>query len=151
MGKKKGDVSKPNPAIEHYKANHVAEFKLRDRRSKWDESEIIAKLEGYIDNNEYVTVKDFCVKHKISSKMFNEIAGKCKELKDLVQFIHDKREVWLENNALNGNIRDTFAIFALKQPTLGWTDKQQIEQTVDSSVNIIFDTAPMRKLESGEE
>ena len=86
--------------------------------------EIRDKMNEYIDNEEIPIVAEFAYKNDVHREQLYNLGHWNKELKKMIQ----KKEANLEKHALLNKVNTTMAVFSLKQ--LGWSDKQQIEQTV---------------------
>jgi len=111
---------------------------------------ILAELEKYInEKRDYHSVVGFCVEQGIPKPRLYEWARGDKEnaedktnprlgerFKELIQKIHDRQEKFIEENTINGNIPTSFAIFKLKQPCIGWTDKQEVGMSGGMEISI---------------
>jgi len=108
--------------------------------------DLLSRLEAYIAENEYPTMPKFCVINRISKQRIYEWAkdeklnSESKPLgeyfTELIKQMNDKQESFIEENAMKGNIAPSFAIFKLKQNSIGWTDKADIGVTGDMSISI---------------
>lgn len=108
--------------------------------------EVLKNLVNYIENEDYPTMSDFCVKYKIYKQRIyewskNENINKdckakyplCEYFADCIKRMNDKQETFIEHNGIKNNIPIAFAIFKLKQ--LGWKDR--IEETVNENEDLI--------------
>ena len=57
-------------------------------------------------------------------------------LKGLIERVHQKQEAFIEEHAMQGHIPASFAIFKLKQPCIGWTDKQDLSMAGGMKISI---------------
>jgi len=126
-----------------FKVGQPIKYSQRLRR------DILKKLEAYILENEYPTMPKFCEQNRISKQRIYEWA-RDEKLNDegkknyplgeyfteLIKQMNDKQESFIEENALLGNITPSFAIFKLKQKSIGWTDKSDFDITGDMSISI---------------
>ena len=110
---------------------------------------LLKALEKYIDSEEYPTMPKFCVLHGISKqrvyewakdKSLNSEGRECYPLgeyfAELIKRMNDKQESFIEEHAVQGHITPSFAIFKLKQPGIGWTDKTDLGVTGDMKIAI---------------
>lgn len=95
--------------------------------------EVYHAFEEYIEDNEYPTMPDFCAYNKVAKKY----KLTTQNLKDWEQFtslrkrLVDKQEQFTESQVMKGKLNPTWAIFKLKQPAFGWTDRQEIQHAND--------------------
>ena len=100
---------------------------------------ILKELEEYVEKEEYPAVSKFCTAQGLAKQRLFEWAKDEKlnsegknnyplgeYFSELIQRIHDKQEAFIEEHTMNGNIPPSFAIFKLKQPCIGWTDKTDV-------------------------
>jgi hypothetical protein len=93
----------------------------------------LQKLYDYISKAEYPTMPKFCRENNISKRRLYEWVRNENENKDTkekyplgeyfkecIDRMNGVQEQFVEDNAIEGNINTTFAIFKLKQ--LGWKD-----------------------------
>lgn len=98
-----------------------------------DDERVIVKqaFVNYIENEDYPTITGFCFRNKVAKKY----SIYPHDLQDWVDFTNlrklaiKKQELYIEEGALSGKLNAPFAQFKLKQPAMGWTDKQQIEHS----------------------
>lgn len=103
---------------------------------------LLKALERYIEAEEYPTMPKFCVARGIAKQRVYEWARDEKlnsegregcplgeYFADLIKRMNDKQEAFIEEHAVQGHITPSFAIFKLKQPGIGWSDKQDIGVT----------------------
>jgi hypothetical protein len=114
-----------------------------------EKSKLMEELKCYIGVEEYPTMPDFCVRHKVSKRRIYEWARGDNENADtkkkyplreyfteLIEIMNCKQEQFIEKNVMLGNITPSFAIFKLKQQGIGWSDKADIGITGDMSISI---------------
>ena len=107
--------------------------------SQKEKLKILKELEEYIKREEYPSVSKFCTVHGIAKQRLYEWAKDEKlnsegkksyplgeYFTELIKLIHDKQEGFIEEHAMQGHIPPSFAIFKLKQPCIGWTDKTDV-------------------------
>jgi len=105
-----------------------------------EKQRILSLMTEYLENTEYPTMPDFCVKNKVSKRRVYEWASGERENEDakanyplgeyfseLIEMMNNKQEAFIEKNAMQGNITPAFAIFKLKQRGFGWTDRQEVD------------------------
>jgi len=99
--------------------------------AKSDRPELIQALHNYINEQADPTIVKFCTTHPVALK-YNILPpdlSKWPEFRKLVKKAIAKQEAYITEYATQGKINPTFAIFRLKQPQHGWTDKQEIDHT----------------------
>ena len=86
-------------------------------------ADLVKKFIEYIDINDNPIIKEFCYLNDIlvDALYDNE------EFSHLLKKSMYKKEAFLEAGGLTNQINTGMAIFTLKQPAHGWSDKQQIE------------------------
>jgi hypothetical protein len=117
--------------------------------SSAEKTKLLKELENYIAAQEYPTMPKFCVDHGISKQRVYEWARDEKlnsegrksyplgeYFTDLIKRMNDKQESFIEEHAMLGNITPSFAIFKLKQPGIGWTDKSDLGVAGDMKISI---------------
>lgn len=100
---------------------------------KYDRDSIISALNDYIDNTDDPMLQEFCSQ---SSSMpcrdtIYEWAKENKFLSDTLKRLQTKQECFL---ARAKDINPVMAIFRLKQPQHGYTDKQEVKHDVNSTI-----------------
>ncbi len=98
-----------------------------------EKSEIYKAFEKYVDDEEYPTVVSFCANHDtaIKYKLISQNLKDWEQFSLLIKRANDKQADFTEEQVKKGKMNPTWAIFKLKQPAFGWTDKQQIEHAND--------------------
>lgn len=92
------------------------------------------RFERYIDETDMPSVTGFAVIEKIPKQNLWDFAEKDKEFSALIKRANDKQELWALNAGRDGFIKATFPIFLLKNH--GYTDKQEVVQTVQADMNV---------------
>lgn len=111
---------------------------------KYDVDKLIKNLHDYIDKIEYPVLAEFAYKHRIPRQYIYEIAKNkdrddvteeerdaYQALSDAIKRLHDKAEAYL----LKTEPCYSKAIFVLKQPAFGYTDRQDIATDTQITVN----------------
>jgi hypothetical protein len=97
------------------------------RPVKFKVDDIIEALNRYIDDTEDPLIKEFCLQYGISSVHFYKLAKSNDELSKTIKRATDKQEVYLVRVATDAVKSPTGAIFRLKQPVHGYTDRQDVK------------------------
>jgi hypothetical protein len=99
--------------------------------------DIAKKLKEYCDTNDNPIIKKFCIQDgNPCHDHLLVLAKECKALSETIKRCISKQEVWYEEQVSKGNVPPAWAIFKMKQPQHGWTDKQEIVADVNSTVTI---------------
>lgn len=105
------------------------------RPKKYDAEIIAAELQAYIDSVDDPHIGGYCsLPGKPSRETVYELSLNCKALSDILKRSLAKQESNMIDKAMNGKCNPIFAIFRLKQPAFGWTDK--IQQEVDTKMTV---------------
>ena len=92
-------------------------------------------LNDYIDSTDNPMMQEFCaVKGNPSDDTIYALMKDYKPLSATIKRLHRKQEQRTINLVESGQLNPVWAIFKLKQPCYGWTDKQQVE-----SINLNVD------------
>lgn len=92
--------------------------------------EVAKDLIEYIESTDDPIIEEFCIKKGNPCKeTLYRIAKECKELSNAIKKCHAKQEVRTSRLAEKGEMPTAWAIFKMKQPCYGWSDKQQVEST----------------------
>ncbi len=75
-------------------------------------------------------LNEFCLLNDLDYDYLMELKREKPEITQVVKKILEWRKVKLEQGALSGQLNTTFTIFAMKQPSIGWTDKVKVENDV---------------------
>lgn len=103
------------------------------RPREYDRDQIALEFEKYIQTEAIPLCDDFCDKNEIPPSTFAEWP----EVRLLVDRCKGKARVGLLRLALRGKVKESVAIFALKN--LGMTDRQNIEHSGAVTINRPFD------------
>ena len=129
----------------------MAKFKVGQpiKYSQTQRIRLLKALERYIEAEEYPTMPKFCVANGIAKQRVYEWARDEKlnsegregcplgeYFSDLIKRMNDKQEAFIEEHAVQGHITPSFAIFKLKQPGIGWSDKSDLGVSGDMSISI---------------
>lgn len=107
------------------------------RPNKYDADDLANKLEIYIEEEANPIIAGFCIRPGSPCRdTLYELAKNNKRLSDTIKKAIQKQEVFYENGAALGVVNPTFAIFKLKQPAHGWTDKQQNDVNMSGGLEI---------------
>ena len=101
-----------------------------------DVNDVIDKLNIYINENEEPFIQEFCLNYDISKARFYDLAGTNQELSDAIKKAIMKQELYIVKNASKSKINPVFGMFRLKQPTFGYTDKTEIDQTIKGEIKV---------------
>jgi hypothetical protein len=99
---------------------------------KHDAVHLAKLLNEYIDNNKNPMLQEFCYLNKISRNALNVRSKDEPTLAEAIERCHTKQEIRTIKLAESGEINTTFAIFKLKQKCYGWSDKQEVDQTISN-------------------
>ena len=91
--------------------------------------ELARLLKEYIEWEDMPILAEFAYKNGVPKSSLYDID----ELSDLMEKCRNKKEAYLETNALKGKINPSMAIFSLKQ--LGWTDKVDTKN-INGNINL---------------
>jgi hypothetical protein len=93
--------------------------------------EVWKAFEKYVDDEEYPTVVGFCSNNKTAWKydILRDDLNRWDPFRTLIKKALIKQEQFTEEQVLKGKLNPTWAIFKLKQPAFGWTDKQEVEHS----------------------
>lgn len=110
-------------------------------RPKVYKAEEVAKdLEKYIKETEDPMIEEFCLpKDRPGKDTLYRLEKECTKLSDAIKSCHAKQQVRTVRNVEAGKMNPTWAIFKMKQPCYGWTDKQEIEhsgEVTNKQINI---------------
>lgn len=96
-----------------------------------EKKEVWKAFEKFVDENDYPTVTGFCANHKlgIKYKLISQNLKDWPQFSSLIKRANDKQAEYTEDMAQRGKMNPTWAIFKLKQPAFGWTDKQEVEHS----------------------
>lgn len=106
------------------------EKNLGGRPPIYDPEEVADKLLAYIDETEDPMVEEFCFLNPYSKDTVYRLEKKCVRLSDAIKKLHAKQMIRTIRLAEKGKINPTWAIFKMKQPCYGMTDKQEMDLNV---------------------
>jgi hypothetical protein len=98
----------------------------------YNADDINRHLIEYMDNTDDPYVEEFILTQAFSPDTFYRLAKECKPLSDTIKALHLKQAMRTIRKAESGDINTTFAIFKLKQKCYGWSDKQEVDQTISN-------------------
>ncbi|MFI3228200.1 MAG: hypothetical protein R3Y09_12465 [Clostridia bacterium] len=103
-----------------------------DGQPKYDIETMCNKIEEYlqITKKSVPILKECCLINNWSYDYVIELKEKNDILSQSVKRIYDQAEVNYEKMAVLGKVAPAWAIFKLKQPVHGWTDKYQVQNDV---------------------
>jgi hypothetical protein len=117
-------------------------------KRKHDIDDIIKALNEYIDKTDNPLIIEFCVNYKISKSYLYDLASRYTRddisedekskyiaLSDAIKRAVLKSEVYIIKSASAGAMPYALAIFLLKQPQHGYTDRQDIATDTQITVN----------------
>lgn len=116
------------------------------RPKKYDPVELAAQLNEFIDSETDPLLQAFCLPvDRPCRDTLHRLSEGCQELSDAIKRAMAKQELHIINKAMSGDAPPAFAIFRLKQPQHGWTDKQQIDQTVNAVIDDVTKLTPEQR------
>lgn len=130
-------IAKVEPVFDQ----HVDGVGRPDKITVDEKKEVWRAFEKYVDEEEYPTVTGFCANHKIAVKygLISQNLKDWPQFSSLIKKANDKQAIYTEEQTIRGKMNPTWAIFKLKQPAFGWTDKQEVEHSgklsIESSYN----------------
>lgn len=98
------------------------------RPIEYEVNEVAKAFDEYINNNEEPLIQEFCLNYGMSRPNLYVMKEKYKEIEEAMDKCLTKQEIYILRNAQR--INPALAIFRLKQPTFGYKDRQEIENTV---------------------
>lgn len=119
------------------------------RPKEIDVKDVIRKLDKYIKDNEEPLIQEFILNYGISKSRFYALAEENSLLKDTIKNAILKQEIFLIRGTERGKLNATFSIFRLKQKCFGWSDKQEVEHSGETTqnINIMSEEDKKRKYE----
>lgn len=96
-----------------------------------DWNDIADRLEKYVEETEQPFLQEFCLIEDVSRANFYEQMNRFQRLADVHKKLLDKQELYILKNAPTGKYNPVFAIFRLKQPSFGYTDKSESIHTIE--------------------
>ena len=99
----------------------------------YDADVIADKLAEYTANTEEPLIQEFCVRENISDETLRRLRAENTALDGAIKNAIKKQEVALLRNGSTGKINPVFAIFRLKQPQFGYTDRADLAITAQAA------------------
>jgi len=99
------------------------------RPKKFDADKLADQLIKYTNLSDDPMVQEFCYENDVTKDTVYRLAKENSRLSDSIKRLHNKQEIRTIRKAESGDINNTFAIFKLKQPCYGWTDKQEVNHS----------------------
>jgi len=97
--------------------------------------DMIEDLKKYLESHEDPIMQEFLLGVPYCKDTLHRYKKESTILSDTIKKLHYKQELRTIRNVEDGSMPVAWAIFKMKQPIYGWTDKQVIEQTiVDTSI-----------------
>lgn len=113
----------------------------------YNADDVNKKLAEYIDNTDDCIIEEFLLIEHMSADTLSRLSRENVTLSETIKRCHHKQALRVQRGAQNGTINATFAIFKLKQPCYGWTDKQEVTSTnVNLSANTEISEEEARKI-----
>lgn len=102
-------------------------------------AEVLEAFRLYIQREPDPTVVGFCAWDPVPNEYFvtRDNINDWEEFSTLQKKAIEKQEAYLSKGAVTGQLNATFAIFRLKQPQHGWSDKQEIDAKVQTLTPIM--------------
>lgn len=96
--------------------------------------EVYKAFQQYVEEESYPTVPGFCANDETARKykIIKQNLFDWAQFSSLIKIAVDKQEAYTEDKVMHGKMPPAWAIFKLKQPAFGWTDKQEIQADVTS-------------------
>ena len=106
----------------------IAKKRGRPPNDKYRIAYMTEKIDEYIEASKDIVpiLKECCL---LNGWNYDHVMRLQRENSDLYQSVKkllNWKEIALERGALNGTLDKTMAIFSLKQPAHGWTDKHEV-------------------------
>ena len=106
------------------------------RPKVYDPNDIAELMEQYYNESDDPYVEEFQIQQGLTSELIYRLAKEDEKISKTIKAIHEKQKMRTVRKAEVGEINPTFAIFKLKQKCYGWTDKQEIDQTIKGEMTI---------------
>ncbi len=112
----------------------------RPKKTKYNITTMCQAISKYVDRNKkgIPILKECCLENDWHYDYVMQLQRDNEDLSQSIKKLHYQREVNLEKGALTGQFNNTMAIFILKQPVHGWTDKHQV--SIDTEEKLIQET-----------
>jgi hypothetical protein len=99
----------------------------RPPSDKYKIDNMVKIIRTYTDSAELPLMQEVCTINNWSRSRVHQLSQTNKELLDAIKRMYDKDEITLIRKGLEGKYAPAMAIFLLKQPIHGFTDKQVVE------------------------
>jgi hypothetical protein len=103
-------------------------------------------IDKYIDETALPIVKEVCLFNNWNYDYVMQLQRIHEPLSQSIKKLLQKKEVALEKGALDGTYQQTMAIFSLKQPAHGWTDKLPEDKNTEP-IRIVLERPAKKKKE----
>ena len=100
---------------------------------QYNAQEMIDDLRAYIDSNDNPIIEEFLLSVPYCKDTLYRFKAESTILSDTIKELHCKQEVRTVHRVENGDMPVAWAIFKMKQPVYGWTDKQTIDATIKNT------------------
>ena len=104
------------------------------RPVKFNPDDVAKAMNDYTDSCNDPLIKEFCLEYGISDERVRQLAENNTALFGAIKRLLAKQEIHLVRDGAANRINPTMAIFRLKQPVFGYTDKQEVKM----SGNVVF-------------
>ena len=102
----------------------------------YDAEVLATELNEYIDNTSDPMIEEYCLNTGVSKDTVYRLEKECQNLSDAIKRCHAKQQIRTVKRVEEGEMNPTWAIFKMKQPCYGWTDKQVIEsENINHNLN----------------
>jgi len=95
----------------------------------YDSKEITKDLLIYIENTADPMIEEFVLNSAFSGDTLYRLAKDDEKLSETIKNVHKKQSIRTQRLVEAGDMNPTWAIFKMKQPCYGWTDKQEVVNT----------------------
>ena len=116
----------------------MAEKNLGGRPRVFDAEDMGAGRMAHVERSDDPSIVGFCVEYKTHKDTVYRLAKENQRLADAIKECSVKQEERTVRLAEAGTIPTAWAIFKMKQPTYGWSDRQEI-----SNINLNVDADDM--------
>jgi hypothetical protein len=97
------------------------------RPVKFNVDDIIQAVNSYIDSTDQPFIQEFCLNYDISDEQLMRYRNSNDKLSGAIKKLLAKQELYLIREGAANKINPTMAIFRLKQPVFGYTDRQDVK------------------------
>lgn len=126
-----------DPLLAFFNAEKKEVFDIaRGQTSKYNIAHMIKIIREYTDDSDLPILKECCYQNDWVYDSVMQIQQKHEDLREEIKRLLMKKEVCLERGVHAGKLKETMAIFTLKQPAHGWKDKPK-EDEEDNTLNLL--------------